>query len=64
MMKRYADITVEMTIEFDDEDYPDTDLRDAAHEALLMDHDIGPYSSGVMGINLVGDVRDTELPRQ
>ncbi|WP_266032473.1 hypothetical protein [Brucella intermedia] len=60
MAKKYADIRIDLTVEFQDEGFDD--LKDQAIEAaidklLISKHD-------VVGIEVIGEVRDTELPAQ
>lgn len=59
MAKKYADIRVEFTVCFDDDG--DLDLKDQAHEAACEAIDL---PIGEAEIEVVGMVRDTELPEQ
>lgn len=60
-MKKYADIRISLTVSFDDNG--DDALKDQAIEAA-MDR-LGVLSTHELDdIEVVGEVRDTELPRQ
>jgi len=53
MAKKYADIRIEITVEFDDDG--ETDLKSQAIEAIG-DYDFSPFD---MDAEVVGEVRDT-----
>lgn len=60
MAKKYADIRIDLTVEFEDDG--DLDLKDQAHEAA-MDLLEWPERYGA-DVTVIGEVRDTETPAQ
>lgn len=58
-MKKYADVKILMTVEF--EDNGEMDLKDQALEALQLQHNL-PFDD--IECEVVGPVRDTEFPAQ
>lgn len=61
-MKKYADIRIDLTVSFEDDG--NTSLADQALEAALDKlGDVNCFHD-LDGIELVGDVRDSELPAQ
>lgn len=60
MAKKFADIRIDLTVEFDDEG--EDDLKDQAIEVALDTLSIS--MNEIDGIEVIGEVRDTELPVQ
>ena len=60
MAKKYADIRIDLTVEFDDEG--EDDLNEQAIEVALDTLSIS--MNEIDGIEVIGEVRDTELPAQ
>lgn len=60
MAKKYADIRIDLTVEFEDDG--DLDLTDQAHEAA-MDLLGWPERYGA-DVQVVGEIRETEMPAQ
>lgn len=59
-MKKYADIRIDLTVCFEDDG--DLDLKDQAIEVAL--DRLSGLSFHDVDIEVVGEVRDTELPPQ
>ncbi len=59
-MKKYADIRIDLTVCFEDDGQ--TDLKDQALDAALDKLSDISHFHDVEGIEVVGRVRDTEMP--
>lgn len=62
-LKKWADIRIELTVEFDDDG--DCDLKEQAIEAACDALGVFSFygSDEVNIVEVIGDVRDTELPK-
>lgn len=57
---KYADIRIEVTVNFNDNEIDE--LNDQAIEEAM--NSLGIHSFEINGIEVVGNIRDTELPEQ